>query len=470
MSFGAILAVARFQLAGFTRRRGLWAWLALACMLASLALPPADAGYVTVSVGPLRPLYTAETVGLVVGALGVTLLLPAHFIALRIAFPPTRHPLLLTGATPVSDTAFALGRWLADTAFLAGFLLCFGLGALFIQAVRAEAPVEQPLALLGPLLLVGVPSASLLAGFRGLAEARRWTRGPVVAGILMMVAWLIVLPLTTSVSRGMLGPTADPLGVGQPMHDMSSMVPGKHGTTFGIHITRSIEGSFTWDGFDWTSGPYLAARGFWFLAGAGLAVIAGLLGDRFCRRAHTGRTRVTTQPPGKVAPPLGTLQGVHPHHGTGLTILLLAEIRLLRPEWKLLVAWSVGAIALALLTNGPDGMRRAVALLLLPALFALGDLGVRASGRSLLPLAVAVPTATGVRLMAGYLAGLVLVMVPLLLLLVGTLVRGGGLPVPWLMAVPVLVPAVALLLGRLTGSGQAFSMLGLISCYMLFSA
>lgn len=39
MSIGAILAVARFQLAGFTRRRGLWAWLALACMLASLALP-----------------------------------------------------------------------------------------------------------------------------------------------------------------------------------------------------------------------------------------------------------------------------------------------------------------------------------------------------------------------------------------------------------------------------------------------
>lgn len=400
----------------------------------------------------------------------MTLLLPAHFIALRIAFPPTRHPLLLTGATPVSDTAFALGRWLADTAFLAGFLLCFGLGALFIQAVRAEAPVEQPFALLGPLLLVGVPSASLLAGFRGLVEARRWTRGPVLAGILMMVAWLIVLPLTTTVSRGMLGPVADPLGAGQPMHDMSAMVPGKHGTTFGIHVTRSIEGSFTWDGFDWTSGPYLTARGFWFLAGAGLAAAAGLLGDRFRRAAHTSRTGGTAQPSGMTASPTGAPRGSHPQQGTGLTVLLLAEMRLLRPGWKLLVAWFAGAIALALLTDGPDAMRRAVAVLLLPALFALGDLGVRASGRSLLPLAMAVPAATGVRLLAGYLAGLVLVMVPLLLLLVGTLARGVGLPVSWLMVVPVLVPAIALLLGRLTGSGQAFSMLGLISCYMLFSA
>jgi hypothetical protein len=469
MSIGAILAVARFQLAGVTRRRGLWAWLALACMLASLALPPIDAGYVTVSVGSLRPLYTAETVGLVVGALGVTLLLPAHFIALRIAFPPTRHPLLLTNATPVSDSTFALGRWLADTAFLTSFLLCFGLGALFIQAVRAEAAVEQPLALLGPLLLVGVPSASLLAGFRGLVEARRWTRGPVLAGILMMVAWLIVLPLTTTVSRGMLGPVADPLGAGQPMHDMRATVPGDHSTSFGIHITRSIEGNFTWDGFDWTSGPYLAARGFWFLAGAGLALAAGLMGDRFRRSAHAGRTGGTAQPSGRASPPMVALSSVRPHQGTGLSVLLLAEIRLLRPGWKLLVAWFAGAIALALLSDGPDAMRRAVALLILPALFPLGDLGVRATGRSLLPLAMAVPASAGVRLMAGYLAGLVLIMMPLLLL-VGTLVRSGSVPDPWLVAGPVLVPAVALLLGRLTGSGQAFSMLGLISCYMLFSA
>lgn len=470
MSIGAILAVARFQLAGFSRRRGLWAWLVLACMLASLALPPADAGYVTVSVGSLRPLYTAETVGLVLGALGVTLLLPAHFIALRTAFPPTRHPLLLTGATPVTDTAFALGRWLADTIFLAGFLLCFGLGGLFIQALRGDAPVEQPLALLGPLLLVGVPSASLLAGFRGLVEARHQTRGPVMAGVLMLVAWLVVLPLTTTVSRGMLGPAADPLGVGQPMHDMSAMVPGDHGTSFGIHITRSIEGNFIWDGFDWTGAAYLAARGFWFLAGAGLAMAAGLLGDRFRHRAHASRTGVTAQASGRATAQTATLSSVHPHQGTGLSVLLLAEIRLLRPGWKLLVAWFGVAIALALLTDGPDAMRHAVALLLLPSLFALGDLGVRASGRSLLPLAMAVPASTGVRLLAGYLAGLVLVMAPLLLLLAGMLVRGGIAPGPWFVAGPALVPAAALLLGRLTGSGQAFSMLGLISCYLLFSA
>lgn len=470
MSIGTILAVARFQLAGFSRRRGLWAWLALAGMLASLALPPADAGYVTVSVGTLRPIYTAETVGLVMGALGVTLMLPAHFIALRIGFPPTRHPLLLTGATPVSDSAFALGRWLADTAFLTGFLLCFGLGGLFIQAARAEAPVEQPLALLGPMLLVGAPSASLLAGFRGLVEARRQTRGPVLAGILMMVAWLIVLPLTTTVSRGMLGPVADPLGAGQPMHDMSGAVPGNHATTFGIHITRSVDGSFTWDGFNWTDGPYLAARGIWFLAGAGLAIAAGLLGDGFRRPTQASRTGGTAKPSGRPLATPSALPRVRPRPGSGIAVLFLAELRLLRPGWKLLTVWLGGSIVLGLLTDGPDAMRRAVALLLLPGLFALGDLGVRASGRSLLPLAKAVPAAGWARLLAGYLAGLVLVVIPLLLLLVGALSRGGTLPGPWLGLVAALVPTVALLLGRLTGSGQAFSMLGLIACYLLFSA
>lgn len=470
MSIGAILAVARFQLAGFTRRRGLWAWLALACMLASLALPPADAGYVTVSVGTLRPLYTAETVGLVMGALGVTLLLPAHFIALRIAFPSTCHPLLLAGATPVSHSAFALGRWLADTLFLTGFLLCFGLGGLFIQVARGEAPVEQPLALLGPLLLVGAPSASLLAGFRGLVEARRQTRGPVLAGILMMVAWLIVLPLTTTVSRGMLGPVADPLGAGQPMHDMSGAVPGNHVTSFGIHITRSVDGSFTWDGFDWTSGPYLAARGLWFLAGAGLAVAAGLLGDGFRRPAQATRTGGKPTPVGKPMTAAAPLRHARPRTGNGIAVLLLAELRLLRPRWTLLAVWLGGGIVLALLTDGPEATRRAVALLLLPALFALGDLGVRASGRSLLPLALAVPASGAARLLAGYLAGLVLVVTPLLFLVAGALSRGGTLPGPWLGLVAALVPAAALLLGRLTGSGQAFSMLGLIGCYLLFSA
>lgn len=470
MTIGVMLAVARFQLAGLTRRRGLWVWLALACMLASLALPPADAGYVTVSVGTLRPIYTAETVGLVVGALGVTLLLPAHFIALRIAFPPTRHPLLLTGATPVSDTAFALGRWLADTCFLVAFLLCFGLGALFIQAVRGEAPVQQPLALLGPLLLVSVPSASLLAGFRGLVEARRWTRGPVAAGILMMVAWLVVLPLTTSVSRGMLGPIADPLGAGLPMQDMGGVVPGDHGTTFGIHVTRSIDGSFTWDGFDWSAPSYLAARGIWFLAGAGLAMAAGLLGDRFRRPAQASRASDVAKTVKPASPTQIAPISVRPSGGTGLAVLLLAELRLSRPGWKLLAIWLGGAVALALLTEGPDAVRRGVALLLLPALFPLGDLGVRASGKSLLPLAMAVPASNVVRLFAGYLAGLILAGTPLLLLLAGTVVRSGSLPGPWLGLIAALVPAVALLLGRLTGSGQAFSMLGLIACYLLFSA
>lgn len=470
MSINVILAVARFQLAGFTRRRGLWVWLALACMLASLALPSTDAGYVTVSVGTLRPIYTAETVGLVVGALGVTLLLPAHFIALRIAFPPTRHPLLLTGATPVSDTAFALGRWLADTMFLAAFLLCFGLGAVFIQAVRGEAPVQQPLALLGPLLFVSVPSASLLAGFRGLVEARRWTRGPVAAGVLMIVAWLAILPLTTTVSRGMLGPIADPLGAGQPMHDMSGGVPGNHGTSFGIHITRSIDGSFTWDGFDWSDPSYLAARSIWFLAGAGLAIAAGLLGDRFRRPVQTSRANDTAKTAKPASPTQTAPISVRPNEGAGLVVLLLAELRLSRPRWKLAGIWLACAVALALLIDGPDAVRRAVALLLLPALFPLGDLGVRASGRSLLPLGMAVPASNAVRLLAGYLTGLVLTGAPLLVLLTVTALRGGTLPGPWLGLVAALVPAVALLLGRLTASGQAFSMLGLIACYMLFSA
>lgn len=145
-------------------------------------------------------------------------------------------------------------------------------------------------------------------------------------------------------------------------------------------------------------------------------------------------------------------------------------MRLLRPGLKLLLTWFAGAVALALLTDGPDAMRRGVAVLVLPALFPPGDRGVRSSGRSLLPLAMAVLASPGMRLTTGYLTGLVLVIAPLLVLQVGTLIRGAGLPGPWLSAAPVLVTAVDLLLGRLTGSGQAFSMLGLISCYMLFSA
>lgn len=462
----AILAVARFQLAGFTRRRGLWAWLALACMLASLALPPADAGYVTVSVGTLRPAYTPEMVGMILGVLGVTLLLPAHFVALRIGFPPSRHPLLLVGATPVSGAVFALGRWLADTIFLTGFLLCFGLGGLFIQAVRGEAPVEQPLVLLGPLLLVGVPTASLLAGFRGLVEARHRTRGPVVAGILMMVAWLVVLPLTTSVSRGLLGPAGDPLGAGMPMHDLGGgKQPGQDGATFGIHVTRSINGSFTWDGFDWSDPTYLASRGLWLLAGAGLAAAAGLLGDRFRKPANA------------VAPVMAGGQGraqvqatMGPAGGAGWAVLPLAELRLLRPGWRLLAVWLAGAVGLGLLTDGPDGIRRAMAVLLLPSLFALGDLGVRASGRSLLPVGAAVPASAAWRLVSGYLAGLVLTLAPLSVLLGSALARGWAETALLLGAGAALLPAVALTLGRGTGSGQAFSMLGLIGCYALFSA
>lgn len=465
MSTSAILAVARFQLAGASRRRGLWAWLALAGMLANLALPPGTADYVTLSVANQRPIYTPEMVGFILGALGVSVLMPAHFVALRIAFPASRHPLLLAAATPVSNTQFALGRWLADTAFLSAFLFCFGLGGLLIQWLRGDAPVEQPLVLLGPLLLVGVPAASLLAGFRGLVEARAWTRGPVVAGILMLVAWLVILPLTSTVSRSAMGPMADPLGIGLPMRDLGGGTgQGKDGASFGIRIGGTMKGTFVWDGFDWL-GPYAGARGLWFLAGAGLAVVAGLAGDRFRQPAGSARQPAARERtgPARMPPPI-------PNGSGSWTGLVLAELRLLRPGWKLGLAWLVAAIGVTLLVDGADGVNQGVAALLLPALFALGDLGVRAGGRSLLPLTAAVPATAMARLAAGYVAGLVLALLPMAGLLAMALVRGHMATAGLVMIVAAVAPAAALALGRLTGSGQAFSMLGLMACYALFSA
>lgn len=467
MSIATILAVARFQLAGASRRRGLWAWLVLACMAASLALPPGTADYVTLSVAKQRPIYTPETVGFILGALAVSLLLPAHFVALRVAFPATRHPLLLAAATPVGRVEFTLGRWLADTGFLTAFLICFGIGGLLIQAMRGEAPMEQPLVLLGPLLLLGVPAASLLAGFRSLVEARHWTRGPVVAGILMMVMWLVVLPLTTSVSRNMMGPMADPLGIGLPMRDLGGgKGPNGEGASIGIRVGGSMEGTFTWDGFDWL-GPYAGARAAWFLAGAGLAVAAGLAGDRFRRPAGQVRPPSDAVKPASqhapLLPPLPRARG-------GWFGLARAELRLLLPGWRFGLAWLLAIILLTFLAEEADGMRRAICILLLPTLFPLGDMGVRATGRSLLPLSRAVPATIAMRLTAGYAAGTIVTLFPMLGLVAESLLNGRVDTALLASAVAVILPTGALTLGRLTGSGQAFSMLGLIAAYGLFSA
>lgn len=469
MNMRAAWAVARFQLAGVGRRRGLWAWLALACMAASLVLPAADAGYVTSSVGTLRPLYTPELVGLTLGALGVTLMLPAHFAALRTAFPWQRHPMLLVSATPVSGATFALGRWMADCLFLSAFLLCFGIGGLFMQAVRGEAPVQQPFVLLGPVLLIGIPSASLLAGFRALVEARRFTRPPAVAAILMFLAWLIVLPLSTQVARGIGGDLMDPLGVGAPIHDLGgNKPPGEQGASFGIRISRQMDGTFQWDGFDWT-GPYSAARVGWFLAGAALAVLAGLVSDRYPVGAGGKPSIAASKPVGQKP----TLPGSAPltmSPSRRLPGLIRAELRLALPGSAWVIGGMVLAFALGNLPDSPATAQRLLAVLLLLVLFRLGDIGVRATGRALLPIGGAVPMAPLQRLFAGWAAGALLVLLPTFGLLGHGLKKGHFDTATLVLLVAGALPAIALLLGRLTGSAQAFSMLGLIFCYGLFSA
>src|SRR5512144_2580886 len=110
----------------YLRSRSLWLMLIIAPVLARYMLPLNNGGGVRIAVGDRLPEMTSPCLGVSLGIVVSTLLLPVAWLYLR-SNTTRRQPWQVEEVTAASRICIALGRFGADAAVLLAFLLALNL-------------------------------------------------------------------------------------------------------------------------------------------------------------------------------------------------------------------------------------------------------------------------------------------------------------------------------------------------------
>jgi len=465
------------------RRPGIWLVAALGVGFGVLFLPPTDSQTLMVALGPWRGVYNSAWVGIVFGLLAVLLLPLFAFYPIKNSIGRDRQTRVgqIIATTPVSRPLYLLGKWLSNVAVLTILLLVLSVMALVMQLWRGEVIAIQPVQLLAPLWLLGLPVMALVA-----ALALFFESVPLLAGglgnVVYFFGWLfflnnIMLPGLFRAQVGLIAPGADVLGVTRPLAALQ---------TTAAHIDPAYSGHFNiagasygripsvivWQGMDWTT-TIAAERLAWVLAAVGLVLATSLVFDRF-DPARQGvpalRIKRETQPAMEEidAPRLSVAaltplvpQPVRP----SLFTLLRAELGLLRhgrSRW--LLAAAVVATLLSVVAPPGDGPPVGALVWIWPVLL-WSELGTRTQTYRTRTLVYAAPQPRRAQFWAAWLAGVTLALGATAVLGLRTLVNGDVLQWLGMLVGALFAPSLALACGVWSGNGRFFQVLYLLGWF-----
>jgi hypothetical protein len=187
--FAIVLADARQR----WRAPRLRAWLLILVAATWFCFPAADAGYRVLGIGAYRPAYSSAWAGMVVAMLMSWLsLLGFYLVRGTLTRDLETRCWELLVATPLSRASYLLAKWASHLLVLfavAGGML---LVAAVAVVVRAETPALEPLALIKPLLLLGLPALAVCASCAVLFDLVPMLRRT-LGNVLYVVLWVGML-------------------------------------------------------------------------------------------------------------------------------------------------------------------------------------------------------------------------------------------------------------------------------------
>jgi hypothetical protein len=383
-------------LARYRRSWGIWILLLIAPVGARLFIPRDDGTTIVISIADQLPVMTSAVIGVCLGVVVSTLLLPAAYIYLR-ANTNRRQPWQVVEVSPAARVPIAFGRYAADLAVLFGALASLNLAGIFLSWLVLPAGALDALSLSFALWVIAGPALMGLAAIRTLFEAVPLLRGA-LGDLAYFVIWIMTLAMpsaSATTKTGLAANMTDPGGFVRPLIYGSGLVD----PDFAIGGAAVKPGRLPVDAMAGLFSPgYLPSRLAW--TGIALAVVlaAGLL-----YRPHRARSRPSLSERAgwllRESAPSAADPNAPPAFMARSRVLALfaSEFRLIgggRP-FKLLALTVAGA---GLLTgNAP------AALLLLA--FALSAHAGRSEGFGLKVLTVTAPTNAWLRRGAFVLAG-----------------------------------------------------------------
>lgn len=460
------LAVARSSLATsltrYSRSWGLWLLLLVAPVGARFMIARDDGAGMQIAIGDHLPVMTSATLGVCLGIVVSTLLLPVAFIYLR-ANVTRRQPWQVEEVTAAARVQLMLGRFAADAAVLLAMLAALTVAGWLLGWLIVTGPYTIGWITL-PLWLVAAPALIGLAALRILLDARPLGRRG-FGDFLFFVLWMgsLILPvsvverpssfLTNIVDYGGF---VRPLVEGSPDRNDNFAIGGSNSLKPG-RVPLATERGIAAPG-------YVTSRLAWVLLSIAIAACAGLVyaphRTRSRRRigARLARLLDAALPgPANPAAPAAPLSA-HPLLG-----VVAAELRLIGGDR--LFIWLAAAAAAAGLFGDYRHIGSPAALLLL--IFALSAHAGRSEARGLRALTTTAMLPPVIRRAAFVLAG---TSWALLLALPAAMIQLSLQPLLLAGATGLAASLVAIGLAALSGSGFAARLVLLIAWYGYFSS
>ena len=276
---GPIYAVARADFLERVRRYSF-----LVTLLFAVYLGYATArGKISLQLDEYRGVYTSGWIGTLVALVTACFVSLIGFYIVKNSVERDRSTGVgqILAATPLAKSAYAFGKFLSNFTVLASMVAVLALGALAMQFLVAEDPRVDLWALLAPSLLISLPIMALTAGIAVFFEVVPLLRGG-VGNVAWFFGWIFGLGLPAITGLKWL----DPLAMITVMQSLGAearrYIPGYHGgmafqIDFGqIQVARDLR----WYGISWTR-EVILVRLLWFGVAGGLAVLAGVVFDRF---------------------------------------------------------------------------------------------------------------------------------------------------------------------------------------------
>lgn len=456
MQSSLVTSLKRYQ-----RSWGLWLLLLIAPVGARFMISDESGKGVAIAVNGQLPVLTSPVLGVWLGIVVTTLLLPAAYIYLR-ANTNRRQPWQVEEVTVASRMAIMLGRFAADCAVLLAALGALTLAGWFLGWLMVSGPLNL-WQISYALWLVAAPAMIGLAAIRIVFDALPWLRGAFgdlcyfFIWMFSLVAPVMVAGQPSSLSSNMLdfGGFVRPLVGPQPAADANIIIGG----------AELKPGRIKLDAFAGLDAPgYAPSRLAWVGIAVVLVVLAGLAyrphrpGNGRKRDGVMARLLSAGLPPAPVADAPPARMAAAPIAG-----LIWGEFRLIGAGRVFLLLATLAAAA------GLAGDYRHIGspLALLVLIFALCAHAGGSEARGLLALAGTAMLSPWLRRAAFVLAGTGWA---LLLAIPAALVRVSPEPALLALATGTAASLATIVLASLTGSSFAPRVVLLIAWYVYLSS
>lgn len=441
----------------YGRSRALWLMLLVAPLGARYMLPFEDGGGIKIAVGNALPVMTSPFLGVSLGIIVSTLVLPIAWLYLR-SNTTRRQPWQVEEVSIGSRVAIALGRFVADAVVLLGVLAALNLAGIYLATFMLRGDELNIAEISFALWVVAAPALIGVAALRILFDARPLLRSG-FGDFGYFCTWMgsMIAPIVTSKSTPSFASN---------MHDFAGFVtPLTYGSP-GPADDFSIGGGFRATGavnLDVMAGlmspGYLESRLAWIGVAVALVVVAGLI-----YAPHKAKKKAV------LAGRLGALLNAGPPprvmaNAPAAKRALADALGLVVSEFRLIGSGRVFLIlaaGVAVISAFADFRHVASPAALLLLLFALSAHAGRSEARGLVALTKVAPLAPMIRRVAFVIAG---GLWTTLLALPGAAPAVALDVLPLASASGAIAATVAIVLSTLTGSSFAARLVLLVLWY-----